>query len=65
MFECRYHVLFWTKYRRKAITPPINVRVKEISHAEVTKLRGEVIELEVMPDNVHLLLSCNHNSVSI
>lgn len=58
-YICRYHVVFCPKYRRKVLVPPIDTRLKEIIMEVVTKLRGEVIELEVMPDHVHLLLSCD------
>jgi putative transposase len=33
----------------------VDIRLKEIIHQTVTELQSEVIELEVMPDHVHLL----------
>jgi putative transposase len=33
----------------------VDVRLKEIIHQTATELQAEVIELEVMPDHVHLL----------
>jgi len=33
----------------------VHIRLKEIIHQTVTELQSEVIELEVMPDHVHLL----------
>jgi putative transposase len=33
----------------------VDIRLKEIIHQTVTELQAEVIELEVMPDHVHIL----------
>jgi putative transposase len=33
----------------------VDIRLKEIIHQTVTELQSEVIELEVMPDHVHVL----------
>jgi putative transposase len=33
----------------------VDIRLKEIIHQTVTELQSKVIELEVMPDHVHLL----------
>ena len=56
VYCCRYHIVFCPKYRRKVLTPPIAKRLKEI----VAQIREEsnfrIIEMEVMPDHVHLLL---------
>jgi putative transposase len=51
VYICRYHVIFCPKYRRKVLTPPIDERLKTIL--------AEQIELEVMPDHVHLLVGCD------
>ena len=54
--SCQYHVIFCPKYRRKVLVDGIDVRLKELVR-ENQELHGyEILEMEVMPDHVHLLL---------
>ena len=59
VFICRYHVVFCPKYRRKVLTPPIDERLKTILIEQIERWGQELIELEVMPDHVHLLVGCD------
>jgi REP-associated tyrosine transposase len=59
VFICRYHVVFCPKYRRKVLTPPIDTRLKTILAEQIECWEQELIELEVMPDHVHLLVGCD------
>jgi putative transposase len=59
VYICRYHVIFCPKYRRKVLTPPIDGRLKTILAEQVERWGQELIELEVMPDHVHLLVGCD------
>ena len=55
-FQCAYHVVWCPKYRRKLIGGRMEVRLKEII-VEVIEERGAwLVELETMPDHVHLLV---------
>ena len=56
VFCCRYHVIFCPKYRRKVLTDPIAKRFKEVVLSLQEPNNFYVIEMEVMPDHVHLLL---------
>src|SRR5215831_15783661 len=56
---CRYHVVFCPKYRRKVLTPPIDERLKMILAEQIERWEQELIEMEVMPDHVHLLVGCD------
>jgi len=56
VFSCQYHIIFTPKYRRRVLTPPIDTRLKQLILEKQTDYGYEVIELEVMPDHVHLLL---------
>jgi putative transposase len=58
VYICRYHVVFCPKYRRKVLTPPIDERLKTILAEQIERWGQELIELEVMSDHVHLLVSC-------
>ncbi len=55
VYSCKYHIVFCPKYRRKVLDDAISVRLKEIIHGVASDTESEVIELEVMPDHVHLL----------
>ena len=59
VYSCKYHVIWCPKYRRKVLEPPIDARLKQII-AEVCEETGsEVVEMEIMPDHVHLLVGCD------
>jgi putative transposase len=55
VYSCKYHVVFCPKYRRKVLDDAISARLKEIIHEVAAETECEVIELEVMPEHVHLL----------
>jgi putative transposase len=55
-FQCAYHVVWCPKYRRKVIGGRMELRLKEIIGEVVTEKGAWLIELETMPDHVHLLV---------
>ena len=59
VYICRYHVVFCPKYRRKVLTTPIDERLKTIFAEQIERWGQELIEMEVMPDQVHLLVGCD------
>lgn len=59
VYICRYHVVFCPKYRRKVLMPPIDERLKVIVAEQIERWGQELIEMEVMPDHVHLLVGCD------
>jgi len=59
VFNCHYHVVFCPKYRRKVLVNGIDVRLKQILLETVQKWGQDLISVEVMPDHVHLLVSCD------
>jgi len=56
VYSCKYHVVWCPKYRRKVLTGKIEVRLKELIQETCIELQSELIELEIMPDHVHLLV---------
>jgi putative transposase len=54
--SCKYHVVWCPKYRRQVLVKPVDARLKTIIREVAAARRSEVIELEVMPDHVHLLV---------
>ncbi|WP_372486518.1 IS200/IS605 family transposase [Brevibacillus laterosporus] len=59
VFDCKYHVVFCPKYRKKVLIEPVDVRLKELFLEKAQELRTEVVEMEIMPDHVHLLITCD------
>ena len=57
VFSCNYHVVFCPKYRRPVLVDGADERFKEIAREVADELGFEIVEMEVMPDHVHLLLS--------
>jgi putative transposase len=55
VYACMYHVVFCSKYRRKVLVDGVDARLTAIVQ-EVAATGSDVLELEVMPDHVHLLL---------
>jgi putative transposase len=58
-YTCHYHVVFCPKYRRKVLINGVDERLKTIILETIEKWGQECIELEVMPDHVHLLVGCD------
>lgn len=56
MFSVKYHVIWCPKYRRDVLRGPIQTRLKQIVAEVVAEFGGMVIEVETMPDHVHLLV---------
>ena len=56
VYSAKYHLIWCPKYRRRVLVGQVETRLKEIIGEVVATARGEVIELEVMPDHVHLLV---------
>lgn len=56
VYSCKYHVIWCPKYRRPVLVEGIDERLKAIIRDVATETRSDVIELEVMPDHVHLLV---------
>ena len=56
VYSCKYHVVWCPKYRRKVITGKIEMRLKELIKETASKIGAEIIEMEIMPDHVHLLI---------
>lgn len=55
-FQCAYHVVWCPKYRRNVLMPPVDKRLKQIIHEVSDERHANVVELEIMPDHVHLLV---------
>lgn len=59
VYSCQYHVIFCPKYRRKVLTGEVEDRFKQLLVDQQQEYGYELLEMEVMPDHVHLLLDVN------
>lgn len=57
VYRCHYHVVWCPKYRRRVIEGDVDTRLKELIREVCAERRCEIIEMETMPDHVHLLVS--------
>ena len=54
---CKYHIVFTPKYRRKVIYNQLRKDIREIIK-DLCKWKGvEIIEGNIMPDYIHILVS--------
>ena len=56
-WECKYHVVFIPKYRRKALYKELRRHLGQVFRTLTEQKESRVEEGHVMPDHVHMLLS--------
>jgi len=59
IYSCMYHVIFCPKYRRSVLIDKIANRFKELVKDKQEEYKYQVLEQEVMPDHVHMILDVN------
>lgn len=57
VYSCQYHVVFCPKYRRPVLEKGVPERLQECVLEKQGECGYEVLEMDVMPDHVHLLIS--------
>lgn len=55
VYSCKYHIVWCPKFRRSVLVNGVDKRLKEIIEQTAAEFQATVIELEIMPDHVHLL----------
>jgi putative transposase len=61
-YSCKYHVVWCPKYRRKVLVNGVDERLKAIVREVIHDTRSELIEMEVVPDHVHILVEVDPSS---
>jgi putative transposase len=56
VFQCAYHVVWTTKYRRSVLDEPQAERLKALVAQTIAEHGAWLVATEVMPDHVHLLV---------
>jgi putative transposase len=55
-FDCKFRVVWCPKYRRKVLVEGVDRRLKKIITEVCRERSARIIEMEVVPDHVHLLV---------
>ena len=55
-WNCKYHIVFAPKFRRQVIYGRIKVDIGKILRDLCNRKGIEIIEAELMPDHVHMLV---------
>jgi len=61
VYGLTYHLVIVTKYRKKAIAPPILARLESIFRRTADTWGCELLEFNGEPDHVHLLIEAPPN----
>lgn len=56
VYSCRYHIVWCPKYRRKVLVGKIETRLKELLIETCAEKDIDIIQMEIMPDHVYILL---------
>jgi putative transposase len=56
VYSCKYHVVWCPKYRRSVLTDGVDERLREPIRETCDSMHTDLLEMEVMPDHVHLLI---------
>jgi len=56
-WDCKYHVVFVPKRRRKVLFGPVRRHLGEIVHALARQKECQIIEGHLMPDHVHMCIA--------
>ena len=56
-WECKYHVVFIPKYRKKVIFGQIRTELGDLFHRLARQKECEIEEGHLMPDHVHMMIS--------
>lgn len=57
VYDCKYHVIWCPKYRRKVLVDNVEIRLKEILRDVAKDTRCEIIEMETDANHIHILVS--------
>lgn len=56
VYSCKYHVVWCSKYRRKVLINGVDTRLRELLIQYATNLSVDILEMEIMPDHVTILM---------
>jgi putative transposase len=60
-YDCRYHIVWITKYRRKILNDEIQERLKTIINGVAKEMYIDIISIGMEEDHVHIYCSIPHS----
>ena len=64
VFNIKFHLVWCPKYRMNVLVDKVEKRLKELLYQKAKELNIDIEAIEIMPDHVHLFLSCNSTNFS-
>ncbi|MEZ4743854.1 MAG: IS200/IS605 family transposase [Bdellovibrionota bacterium] len=61
IFDCKYHLVWVTKYRYQVLMGEVGVRLRELIRQQCMKNRVQILKGHVAPEHVHLHVSVPPN----
>lgn len=58
VYNINYHIVFCPKRRKSVLTGDLAIELEQIIHEAAAKVNTKVETFEIMPDHVHLFVSC-------
>lgn len=58
VYSLKYHIVWCTKYRKPVLVDEIADTCKTMMYQMAEEYKFKILAIEVMPDHIHLLLSC-------
>lgn len=59
VYSLRYHLILVTKYRRDVLIADIKTELEELLKSMTEQFSGKIIEINIMPDHVHMLIDAS------
>lgn len=59
VYSLQYHLILVTKYRRDVLIGDVKVELEELLRNMTEKFSGEIMEINIMPDYVHMLVDAS------
>ena len=56
VYNLGYHLIWCTKYRRKVLSPKMELRLKELIRKKAEEIEIEIVEMETMPNYIHIFV---------
>lgn len=57
--DCKYNIVFCTKYRKKMLVGTIADRLKELFKTKISEMEAEILEINIREDHIILTIKCD------
>lgn len=59
VYSLQYHMILVTKYRRDVLIGDVKIELEELLQKMTKQFSGKIIEINIMPDHVHMLVDAS------